>query len=65
MARVEKLTKAEVKKLTAGLKPGVHFHSEPRCKGGVHSKNCDGKGAEITCNLVKVLGKRICACLHV
>ena len=64
MARIEKLTKAQVKSLTVGIKPGVHFHPEPRCKG-THNKACDGKGIEITCNLVKVLGKRICACLHI
>ena len=65
MAKPKKPTKLQVRALTAGTKPDIHFHPEPRCTKGTHNPACDGKaGIEITCNLVRILGKRVCVCTH-
>ena len=62
-AGAAKVTKAQI--TAAGIKPKLHLHGEPRCTGGYHDGGCSGKGTEVTCNLIKKFGIRVCACLHV
>lgn len=59
------VTAKDLRQATKSLKPKVHVHKAPKCRGEEHNPACEGKGAELSCNQVTVLGKKFYVCTHI
>lgn len=58
------MSATEIRTALGGQKPKVHLHPLPRCSDRQHGAGCDGKGIELSCNQVTVLGKKFAVCTH-